>query len=163
MERKKQTGHICRWMDLGIMIATIVVGCTIGIGLFEWRDRSSMENRNSELHLWRKSMYNLNIHVTKLALLGETAADCDSTAANEYHRLSADVNSRLQNIDGLCTNEDIRSVQELLKEKERLLLAMRNAIHECNDIHSRFTTEVPKIVEKSKFESRRVVSSAQEA
>lgn len=40
---------------------------------------------------------------------------------------------------------------------------MRNAIHECNDIHSRFTTEVPKIVEKSKSESRRVVSSAQEA
>ena len=49
MERKKQTGHICRWMALGIMIATIVVGCTIGIGLFEWRDRSSMENRNAEL------------------------------------------------------------------------------------------------------------------
>lgn len=70
MERKKQTGHICRWMALGIMIATIVVGCTIGIGLFEWRDRSSMENRNAELHLWRKSMYDLNIHVTKLALLG---------------------------------------------------------------------------------------------
>lgn len=163
MERKKQTGHICRWMALGIMIATIVVGCTIGIGLFEWRDRSSMENRNAELHLWRKSMYDLNIHVTKLALLGETAADWDSTAANEYHRLSADVSSRLQNIAGLCTNEDIRSVQELLKEKERLLLAMRNAIHECNDIHSRFTTEVPKIVEKSKSESRRVVSSAQEA
>lgn len=163
MERKKQTGHICRWMALGIMIATIVVGCTIGIGLFEWRDRSSMENRNAELHLWRKSMYDLNIHVTKLALLGETAADWDSTAANEYHRLSADVSSRLQNIAGLCTNEDICSVQELLKEKERLLLAMRNAIHECNDIHSRFTTEVPKIVEKSKSESRRVVSSAQEA
>lgn len=55
MERKKQTGHICRWMALGIMIATIVVGCTIGIGLFEWRDRSSMENRNAELHLWRKA------------------------------------------------------------------------------------------------------------
>lgn len=150
-------------MALGIMIATIVVGCTIVIGLFEWRDRNSMENRNAELHLWRKSMYDLNIHVTKLALLGETAADWDSSAANEYHRLSADVSSRLQNIAGLCTNDDIRSVQKLLKEKERLLLAMRNAIHECNDIHSRFTTEVPKIVEKSKFESRRVVSSAQEA
>ena len=25
MERKEQTGHICRWMALGIMIATIVV------------------------------------------------------------------------------------------------------------------------------------------
>jgi 16S rRNA (cytosine1402-N4)-methyltransferase len=60
-------------MAFGITIATIVVGCTIGIGLFEWRDRSSMENRNAELHLWRKSMYDLNIHITKLALLGETA------------------------------------------------------------------------------------------
>uniref|UniRef100_UPI004024B5B5 hypothetical protein n=1 Tax=Prevotella sp. TaxID=59823 RepID=UPI004024B5B5 len=33
MERWKQTGHICRWMALGITIATIVVGCTIVVGL----------------------------------------------------------------------------------------------------------------------------------
>ena len=46
MERWKQTGHICRWMALGITIATIVVGCTIVAGLFEWCDRSWMENRN---------------------------------------------------------------------------------------------------------------------
>lgn len=36
----------CRWMALGITIATIVVGCTIVVGLFEWCDRSWMENRN---------------------------------------------------------------------------------------------------------------------
>ena len=46
MERKEQTGHICRWMALGIMTAIVIVGCTIVIGLFEWRDRSWMENRN---------------------------------------------------------------------------------------------------------------------
>ena len=39
MERKEQTGHICRWMALGIMTAIVIVGCTIVIGLFEWRDR----------------------------------------------------------------------------------------------------------------------------
>ncbi len=32
MEHKKQTGHVCQWMALGITIATIVVGCTIVIG-----------------------------------------------------------------------------------------------------------------------------------
>ena len=37
MEHKKQTGHVCRWMVFGITIVTIVVGCTIVIGLFEWR------------------------------------------------------------------------------------------------------------------------------
>ena len=72
MERRKQTGHICRWMALGITIATIVVGCTIVIGLFEWRDRSRMESRIAETHLWRKSMYDLNMHIAKLSLLGET-------------------------------------------------------------------------------------------
>lgn len=40
------TAQICRWMALGITIATIVVGCTIAVGLFEWCDRSWMENRN---------------------------------------------------------------------------------------------------------------------
>ena len=34
MERKEQTGHICRWMALGIMTAIVIVGCTIVIGLF---------------------------------------------------------------------------------------------------------------------------------
>ena len=69
MERRKQTGHICRWMALGITIATIVVGCTIVIGLFEWRDRSRMESRIAETHLWRKSMYDLNMRVAKLSRL----------------------------------------------------------------------------------------------
>ncbi|MQO08899.1 hypothetical protein F7D57_04010 [Prevotella copri] len=72
MERRKQTGHICRWMALGITIATIVVGCTIVIGLFEWCDRSRMESRIAETHLWRKSMYDLNMRVAKLSPLGET-------------------------------------------------------------------------------------------
>jgi len=52
MERKEQTGHICRWMALGIMTAIIIVGCTIVIGLFEWRDRNEIECRNAELHQW---------------------------------------------------------------------------------------------------------------
>ena len=56
----------------GITIATIVVGCTIVIGLFEWCDRSWMENWNSETLLWRKSIYDLNMRVAKLSPLGET-------------------------------------------------------------------------------------------
>ena len=72
MEHKKQTGHVCRWMVFGITIVTIVVGCTIVIGLFEWRDRSRMESRNAETHLWRKNVYDLNMRVAKLSLLGET-------------------------------------------------------------------------------------------
>lgn len=72
MEHKKQTGHVCRWMVFGITIVTIVVGCTIVIDLFEWRDRSRMESRNAETHLWRKNVYDLNMRVAKLSLLGET-------------------------------------------------------------------------------------------
>ena len=72
MEHKKQTGHVCRWMVFGITIVTIVVGSIIVISLFEWRDRSRMESRIAETHLWRKSMYDLNMHIAKLSLLGET-------------------------------------------------------------------------------------------
>ena len=61
MERKEQTGHICRWMALGIMTAIIIVGCTIVIGLFEWRDRSRMESRIAETYLGRKSIFYLNM------------------------------------------------------------------------------------------------------
>ena len=61
MERKEQTGHICRWMACGIMAAIIIVGCTIVISLFEWRDRKEIECRNAELHQWRKNVHELNI------------------------------------------------------------------------------------------------------
>ena len=77
MERKEQTGHICRWMALGIMNAAIIVGCTIVIGLFEWRDRKEIECRNAELHQWRKNVHDLNLHITELSLLGEMVADWD--------------------------------------------------------------------------------------
>ena len=70
MERKKQTGRVCRWMALGITIATIVVGCTIVIGLFEWCDRSRMESRIAETHLWRKSIYDLNMRAPSCPRLG---------------------------------------------------------------------------------------------
>ena len=162
MERKKQTGHVCRWMAFGITIVTIVVGCTIVIGLFEWRDRSRMESRNAETHLWRKSIYDLNMRVAKLSLLGETAVDWDSTAVVEYHTLSKDVGKRLQGIANLCTKKDIQEIQSLLVEKERLLLSIRDAIHERNDIHSKFVAEVPKIVERSKTDSKMSVQSEQE-
>ena len=72
MERKEQTGHICRWMALGIMTAIVIVGCTIVIGLFEWCDRRRIESRNAETYLWRKSIYDLNMRVAKLSPLGET-------------------------------------------------------------------------------------------
>ena len=62
MEHKKQTGHVCRWMVFGITIVTIVVGCTIVIGLFEWCDRRRIESRNAETHLWRKSIYEQPSH-----------------------------------------------------------------------------------------------------
>lgn len=65
MERKKRTGRVCRWMAFGITIVTIIVGCTMVIGLFEWCDRRRMESRNAETHLWRKSIYNLNMRVAK--------------------------------------------------------------------------------------------------
>ncbi len=162
MERKKQTGHVCRWMAFGITIVTIVVGCTIVIGLFEWRDRSRMESRNAETHIWRKNVYDLNMRVAKLSLLGETAVDWDLTAVVEYHTLSKDVSKRLEGIASLCTKEDIQEIQSLLVEKERLLLSIRDAIHERNDIHSKFVAEVPKIVERSKAESKISIQSGQE-
>ena len=96
MERKEQTGHICRWMALGIMTAIIIVGCTIVIGLFEWRDRKEIESRNAELHQWRKNVHDLNLHITELSLLGEMVADWDSTDVNEYHSLRLEVDSMLE-------------------------------------------------------------------
>ena len=156
MERKEQTGHICRWMALGIMTAIVIVGCTIVIGLFEWRDRKEIECRNAELHQWRKNVHDLNLHITELSLLGEMVADWDSTDVNEYHSLRLEVDSMLQGIAGICPEKDADTIRHLLAEKEQLLLNIRNAVQEWNATHSQLTTEVPKIVERSKTESKKL-------
>ncbi len=154
MERKEQTGHICRWMALGILSAIIIVGCTIVIGLFEWRDRKEIECRNAELHQWRKNVHELNLHITELSLLGEMVADWDSTDVSEYYTLRQEVDSMFQGIAGICPKKDADTIRHLLAEKEHLLRNIRNAVQERNNTHSRLTAEVPKIVERSKTESK---------
>ena len=161
MERRKQTGHICRWMAVGIMLAVIIVGCTIMIGLFEWRDRKEIESRNQELHHWQRDVHELNMHIAELSLLGETVADWDSTDAKEYHALRGEVDSMLQGIVGICPQQDVNGIRLLLAEKEMLLLQIRNAVQERNDIHERLTVVVPKIVAKSKTENKTVSSTPQ--
>ena len=161
MERKEQTGHICRWMACGIMAAVIIVGCTIMIGLFEWRDRNNIEYRNAELHEWRKDAHDLNMHITELSLQGETVADWNSTQVNDYYKLRLEVDSMLQDIGAISPLVDIEGIRLLFGEKERLLLQIRNAAQKRNDIHETLTTEVPKIVEKSKKEQQTLSSTPQ--
>ena len=163
MERKEQTGHICRWMACGIMAAIIIVGCTIVIGLFEWRDRKEIECKNTELHQWRKNVHDLNMHIAELSLLGETVADWDSTDVSEYHALRQEVDSMFQGIAEFCPKKDVDTIRHLLAEKERLLLYIRNIIQERNDTHTKLTAEVPKIVEKNKAENKRLSATAQQA
>lgn len=161
MERKKQTGHICRWMACGIMAAIIIVGCTITFGLFEWRDRKEIEFRNAELHEWRKQVHELNLHIAKLSLLGETVADWDSIDVKTYQTLRFEVDSMLAGIGIICPQDDTDVIRHLLAEKENLLLQINHAVQERNDIHSILTAEVPKIVEKSKQESQTASSTLQ--
>lgn len=163
MERKEQTGHICRWMALGIMTAIVIVGCTIVIGLFEWRDRKEIECRNAELHQWRKNVHDLNLHITELSLLGEMVADWDSTDVNEYHSLRLEVNSMLQGIADICLQEDSDTICHLLAEKEQLLLDIKDAMQDLNATQEKLTAEVPRIVEQNKTESKRLSAMPQQA
>ena len=163
MERKEQTGHICRWMALGIMTAIVIVGCTIVIGLFEWRDRKEIDCKNAELHQWRKNVHDLNLHITELSLLGEMIADWDSTDVNEYHSLRLEVDSMLQGIVGICPKEDSDTICHLLAEKEQLLLDIKDAMQDLNATQEKLTAEVPRIVEQNKTESKRLSAMPQQA
>ena len=159
MERNEQTGHICRWMALGIMAAIIIVGCTIVIGLFEWRDRNEIEYRNAELHECRKEVHDLNMHIAELSLLGETVADWDSSDVSHYHKLRLEMDSMLQSIEDRNSSINVEGIRLLFVAKERLLLQIRNAIQKRNDIHVSLVAEVPKIVEKSKKEKQILYST----
>lgn len=93
--------------------------------------------------------------------MGETVADWDSTDVKGYHALRGEVDSMLQGIAGICPQQDVNGIRQLLAEKEMLLLQIRNAVQERNDIHERLTVVVPKIVAKSKTENKQVSSTPQ--
>lgn len=78
-----------------------------------------------------------------------------------YHALRGEVDSMLQGIAGICPQQDVNGIRQLLAEKEMLLLQIRNAVQERNDIHERLTVVVPKIVAKSKTENKQVSSTPQ--
>ena len=143
------------------MLAVIIVGCTIMIGLFEWRDRKEIESSNRELHHWQRDVHELNMHIAELSLLGETLADWDSTEVNEYHALRMEVDSMIQGIAVICPQQEANGIRRLLVEKEVLLLQIRNTVQERNDIHERLTVAVPKIVAKSMTENKKVSSTPQ--
>lgn len=154
MERKKQTGHICRWMACGIMAAILIIGCTIMIGLSEWHDRKEIECRNTELYEWRKDMHDLNMHIAEMSLLGETVADWDTTDVEDYHQLRMEVDCMLLDMEKMNRQIETEDLRQLFVEKERLLLQIRNAVQKRNDIHEKLTTEVPKIVAKARKSSK---------
>lgn len=150
MERKEQTGHICRWIALGIIAASIIVGCAILIGLFEWRDRKVIEDRNTELHEWRKNVHELNMHIVELSLLGETVTDWDSLNVSDYRTLRIKIDDMLDKFGNMCPKEKTDSIRLLLKEKEGLLLQTHAAVNKQDSILALIDTTVPKIVKTSR-------------
>lgn len=136
------------------MAAILIIGCTIMIGLSEWHDRKEIECRNTELHEWRKDMHDLNMHIAEMSLLGETVADWDTTDVEVYHQLRMEVDCMLLDMGKMNRQIEAENLRQLFVEKERLLLQIRNAVQKRNDIHEKLTTEVPKIVAKSKKEQQ---------
>ena len=154
MKNKGQTGHICRKIACSIVVAITIIGCTIVIGQFEWRARKVIEYKYTEQHQLQKDMHDLNMHIAEMSLLSETVADWDTTDVENYHQLRMEVDHMLENMGKMSRQIEAENLRQLFVEKERLLLQIRNAVQKRNDIHEELTTEVPKIVAKSKKEQR---------
>ena len=101
-----------------------------------------------------KDMHDLNMHIAEMSLLGETVADWDTTDVEDYHQLRMEVDCMLLDMGKMSRQIEAENLRQLFVEKERLLLQIRNAVQKRNDIHEELTTEVPKIVAKSKKEQQ---------
>lgn len=163
MKNKGQTGHICRKIACSIVVAITIIGCTIVIGQLEWRARKKIEYKYTVQHQLQKDVVDLNMHIAELSLFGETVANWDSSEVSDYHKLRLEVESMLQNVEDKNPLIDAESIKLLFAEKEKLLLQIRNAVQQRNDIHEALTTEVPKIVEKSKKERQALSSTLHSA
>lgn len=137
----------------GFFILLTVIGCIAGILLHERNRMIKLENATIEIQRMYHDIYTAHQKVTELAFLGESIIgwEYENYQAYREKRLSTDslLNGIKSHHEMFIIPEEIDSLCNLLKEKEKYLFSLMNNIHKHDKIDSLLINQLPIIAQQT--------------
>ena len=132
----------------------LILVLTVAIGYAYYNEEhtlSLMDEKNCSANELRREINELNMHMTALSLMGETAMEWTDMERYRYHRQRLHIDSTLCEFGRIFISEaaDIDSLRILLEDKEKKLLQLTE-IYRCQkSLGDEMANKLPVIARQS--------------
>ena len=132
----------------------LILVLTVAIGYAYYNEEhtlSLMDEKNCSANELRREINELNMHMTALSLMGETAMEWTDMERYRYHRQRLHIDSTLCELGRIFISEaaDIDSLRILLEDKEKKLLQLTE-IYRCQkSLGDEMANKLPVIARQS--------------
>lgn len=132
----------------------LIVVLTVAIGYAYYNEEytlSLMDEKNRTSNELRREINELNMHMTALSLMGETAMEWSDMERDRYHRQRLLIDSTLCKFCQIFISEaaDIDSLRILLKDKEEKLLQLAEIYRRQKALSDEMANKLPAIARQS--------------
>lgn len=133
-------------------ILILVLSVAIGYAYYnEEHTLSLMDEKNRSANELRREINELNMHLTALSLMGETAMEWTDMERDRYHRQRLHIDSTLCEFSRIFISEatDIDSLRILLDDKEKKLLQLAEVYRRQKALGDEMAHKLPVIARQS--------------
>lgn len=132
----------------------LILVLTVAIGYAYYNEEhtlSLMDERNRSANELRREINELNMHMTALSLMGETAMEWTDMERDRYHRQRLHIDSTLCEFSRIFISEaaDIDSLRILLEDKEKKLLQLAEIYRRQKALGDEMAKKLPVIARQS--------------
>lgn len=132
----------------------LILVLTVAIGYAYYNEEhtlSLMDERNRSANELRREINELNMHMTALSLMGETAMEWTDMERDRYHRQRLHIDSTLCEFSRIFISEaaDIDSLRILLEDKEKKLLQLAEIYRRQKALGDEMANKLPVIARQS--------------
>ena len=141
--------YVQKLIAFGYLLIALLIGCIAYIWHGEWQEVEALESDNRQIDDFQKDINSIHIQLIEFSLLGETILEWDVKDLGLYHAQRMSIDSMLCRFKATYPAERIDSVRRLLKNKERQMYQIVQALEQQQAINDKITRQVPVIVQKS--------------
>lgn len=137
----------------GYFVLVVVICSMTAILLYEWKWMQGIEAETAKIHQTDKDINTLHSRITELATLGETVIIWDMKDFQAYRLRRLSLDSLLQemksSMDGFIQINQIDTLCYLLKQKEKHLKHIMNAVAMQKKADSLLVNHLPKVAKRA--------------
>lgn len=133
----------------------LIICCIAIIGYvyyYEWNKLESLEEQNRATNKLQEDLAEFNLNFSEFLLASEGFSNWDNEEKIEYKKRHLYLDSILNHLNNLYSNERIDTIRYLLNDKTKCILRISDIVKEQRAITERISGMIPKIVLKSATE-----------